>query len=101
MKVFFLFFVFMINEPILEAKIDTALLLVIESSIQNNDFDILCALRESIFNLTRQKADGEFDIAITYIDQLHQCNSAIKQTSTTEQTIYRDEPDFEKGLFKN
>ena len=103
MKIVFLFILFFINGPIYDAKLDTGLLLIIESSIQNNDYDIICALRESLFNLTGQNDDGEFDykIAIAYIDKLHQCNPVIEKMSTTDQNIYTDESDFEEGLFKN
>ena len=100
MKNLILLIIFFINGPSIEAKLDTGLMLIIESSIQNNDFDILCALREALFNLTRENANGESDIAITYIDQLHQCYPVIEQKSSTDQTIYNDESDFKEGLFK-
>ena len=65
-----------VHKPILlEAKIDTGILLIIESSMQNKDYDILCALRDAISNLMQRddvlKGDG--DQTLTYIDKLHDC----------------------------
>ena len=65
-----------VHKPILlEAKIDTGILLIIESSMQNKDYDILCALRDAISNLMQRddvlKGDG--DLTLTYIDKLHDC----------------------------
>ena len=91
------------NKSVFEAKMDTGLLLLIESSIQNNDLDILCALRESLFNLTKQNetARGEFVTAITYIDQLHQCIPNKEEISTASENLDYDDSFFEEGNIYN
>ena len=88
----FLFITIFINKPIfLEAKIDTSILLVIESSIQNQDYDILCALRNALTNLTHQAntSNDDVNMTISYIDMLHDCLS--KELSTSTKMISLDE----------
>ena len=92
------FIVLFASGPIIKAKLDTGLLLIIESSVQNNDFDILCALRESLIKIN---ADGGHDIAIAYIDELHQCNPGIDETTTAGRESYGNNSNFEEGLFTN
>ena len=92
----------MVKQPIFANKINIGLLLVIESSVQNKDFDILCALRESLVNLTKQNStrDEEFDVAILYIDQLYQCihtENVDVQNLTTYEPLQDEYAIFEPG----
>ena len=91
-EIFFLLLTIYIYKPILlDAKIDTGILLVIESCIQNKDYDILCALRDVIFNLLQQDdiAKEDANITINYIDTLYDCFS--KDPSNQSKIISLDD----------
>ena len=102
MKLLFLTILLLVKQPIFATKMDIGLLLVIESSVQNKDFDILCALRESLVNLTKQNStrDEEFDVAILCIDQLYQCihtENVGVQNLTTYEPLQEEYAIFEPG----
>ena len=95
----YIFFTIFINKPfLLEAKIDTGILLVIESSIQNQDYDILCALRDAVSNLTqeplslvlchpghRDKGEGQGLVSVTIIAIYSPLPTPSVSTVTTNQ----------------
>ena len=96
----FLFFTIFVNKPfLLEAKIDTGILLVIESSIQNQDYDILCALRNAVSNLTQQgnTPDRDVNMTLSYIDMLHDCFP--KELSTTTKRISFNDSILKEGNY--
>ena len=59
----------------LEDRIDTGILLIIESSMQNKDYEILCALRDAISTLMQHDDVSKEDASrtLSYIDKLHDC----------------------------
>ena len=97
---FILFSIFAIclhETTFVEAKIDTDILLVIESSYQNQNYDILCALREALSSLSGQGnfSQREVNLTLNYIDLLHDC-FANKLSSTTK-IVPRDMSVLEEG----
>ena len=72
---FSIFTIYFHETTFVEGKIDTDILLVIESSYQNQDYDILCALREALSSLSGQGNFSQRDVNLTlsYIDLLHDC----------------------------
>ena len=96
----FLFITIFANNPILlTAKIDTGILLVIESSIQNQDYDILCALRNAVSNLTHQgnTPDEDVNMTLSYIDMLHDCFP--KELSTSRKRISSNDSILKEGNY--
>ena len=64
---YYSFVILFANQQMLRAKMDIGVLLFIESSVQNNDFDILCTLKETMLRFMQRNGtsteDAEFDLA--------------------------------------
>ena len=90
----------------IEGKFDVGLMLVIESSVQNNDMDILCALRKNFVKLQNNDEDTvdkkELDLAVKYIDHFVKCNSnhaiQIKNASTTTEVPHQHDLELDEGI---
>ena len=94
---FSIFTIYLHEITFVEAKIDTDILLVIESSYQNQDYDILCALREALSSLSGQGNFSQRDVNLTlsYIDLLHDCFA--NKLSTTAKIENQDMSALEEG----
>ena len=90
----------------MEGKFDVALMLVIESSVQNNDMDILCALRKNFVKLQNNDDDTvdkkELDLAVKYVDHFVKCNPnhpiEIRNASTTTETPHKHDLVLDEGM---
>ena len=90
----------------IEGKFDVGLMLVIESSVQNNDMDILCALRKNFVKLQNGDDDTvdkkELDLAVKYVDHFVKCNPnhpiQIKNASTTTEPPHKHDLAFDEGI---
>ena len=94
---FSIFVIYLHKITFVEAKIDTNILLVIESSYQNQDYDILCALREALSSLSGQGNFSQRDVNLTlsYIDLLHDC--FVNKSSSTTKIEPQDMSVLEEG----
>ena len=95
---FVVFLAICVHKPILlDAKIDTGILLIIESSMQNKDYDVLCALRDAISSLMQRDdvLKGDADLILTYIDKLHDCFTT--QISSEFETLSLNKSVSENG----
>ena len=97
----------LINQIInIEGKFDVGLMLVIESSVQNNDMDILCALRKNFVKLQNNDEDTvdkkELDLVVKYIDHFVKCNSnypiRIQNASTTTEVPHQHDLELDEGI---
>ena len=81
LKFYYLCFLLLPKAHISEALPDTSLLLVIESSVHNQDFDVLCSLRDVLLILQNENQSSTNVKFIKYIELLlvsnhvHHCGS--------------------------
>ena len=108
---YYSFVILFANQQMLRAKMDIGVLLFIESSVQNNDFDILCTLKETMLRFMQRNGtsteDAEFDLALSYIDwllvhnHLYRCGSspltAEKTSKVPDTTNSSDDLSVETG----
>ena len=81
LKCCYLNFLLLLKAHLSEALPDTSLLLVIESSVHNQDFDVLCSLRDVLLTLQNETQSSTTMKFIKYIELLlvsnhvHHCGS--------------------------